>query len=164
MCLFVDCQSWSPRDSKVLVAQSCSTLCDPMDCNPPGSSAHRILQARIWSGQPFPSLTHACMLSRFSHVQLCVTPWTAAHQAPLSMGLSRQEYQSGLPLPSPTKGTLTSVIRQTSGRHHRLNIFGNTAVIFSRNAQVLNYPLHIWDAVGFFCFFFFELVIKNLIL
>ena len=45
----------SPRDSKVLVAQSCSTLCDPMDCNPPGSSAHRILLARIleWVAIPF---------------------------------------------------------------------------------------------------------------
>ena len=42
----------------------------------------------------------ACMLSRFSHVWLCVTPWTVAHQAPLSMGFSRQEYWSGLPCPS----------------------------------------------------------------
>jgi len=37
------------------------------------------------------------MLSHFSHVQLSVTPWTAAHQAPLSMGFSRQEYWSVLP-------------------------------------------------------------------
>ena len=44
---------------------------------------------------------HACMLSHFSRVQLCVTPWTAAHQAPLSTGFSRQEYWSGLPFPSP---------------------------------------------------------------
>ena len=36
-----------------------------------------------------------------SHVRLSVTPWTAAHQAPLSMGFSRQEYRSGLPFPSP---------------------------------------------------------------
>ena len=41
------------------------------------------------------------LLSRFSRVQLCATPWTAAHQAPLSMGFSRQEYWSGLPFPSP---------------------------------------------------------------
>ena len=41
------------------------------------------------------------LLSRFSHVQLCVTPQTAAHQAPLSLGFSRQEYWSGLPFPSP---------------------------------------------------------------
>ena len=43
----------------------------------------------------------ARVLSRFSHVQLFATPWTVAHQAPQSMGLSRQEYWSGLPLPSP---------------------------------------------------------------
>ena len=41
------------------------------------------------------------MLHCFSHVQLCVTLWTVAHQAPLSMGFSRQEYWSGLPCPSP---------------------------------------------------------------
>ena len=44
---------------------------------------------------------HACMLSCFSCVQLCATPYTAAHQAPLSLGFSRQEYWSGLPFPSP---------------------------------------------------------------
>ena len=41
------------------------------------------------------------MLSHFSHVQLCATPWTATHQAPLSKEFSRQEYWSGLPFPSP---------------------------------------------------------------
>ena len=41
------------------------------------------------------------MLSRFSHVQLFMTPWTIAHQAPLPMGFSRQEYWSGLPWPPP---------------------------------------------------------------
>jgi len=41
------------------------------------------------------------LLSRFSHVRLCATPQTAAHQAPLSLGFSRQEHWSGLPFPSP---------------------------------------------------------------
>ena len=41
------------------------------------------------------------LLSRFSRVRLCATPETAAHQAPLSLGFSRQEYWSGLPFPSP---------------------------------------------------------------
>ena len=40
------------------------------------------------------------MLSGFSHVQLFATPWAVAHHGPLSMGFSRQEYWSGLPLPS----------------------------------------------------------------
>ena len=53
-----------------------------------------------WSGLPFPSPMHACMLSLISCVRLCVTPWTAAHQTALSMECSRQEYWSGLPFPS----------------------------------------------------------------
>ena len=44
---------------------------------------------------------HACVLSNFSRVRLFVTPWTAALQAPLSMGFSRQEFWSGLPCPPP---------------------------------------------------------------
>ena len=61
------------------------------------------------------------MLSRFSHVQLFVTLWAVAHQAPLSMGFSRQEYWSGLPCPPPgdlpspgIKPTLTGGIFTTS--------------------------------------------------
>ena len=55
-----------------------------------------------WSGLPFPSPMHSCMLSCFSRVRLCASLWTAAHSvAPLSIGFSRQEYQSGLPFPSP---------------------------------------------------------------
>ena len=42
-----------------------------------------------------------CVLNRFSPVQLFATPWTVTHQAPLCMGLSRPEYWSGLPCPSP---------------------------------------------------------------
>ena len=41
------------------------------------------------------------LLSSFSRDRLCATPWTAAHQDPLSMGFSRQEYWSGVPCPSP---------------------------------------------------------------
>ena len=47
------------------------------------------------------SLLLLLLLSRFSHVRLCATPQTAAHQAPPSLGFSRKEYWSGLPLPSP---------------------------------------------------------------
>ena len=50
------------------------------------------------------------LLSRFSHVRLCATPWTAAYQAPLSMGFSRQEYWSGVPLPSPIHLTIYKII------------------------------------------------------
>ena len=44
---------------------------------------------------------HAYVLSNFRRIRLFVTPWTVAHQAPLSMEFSRQEYWNGLPFPSP---------------------------------------------------------------
>ena len=52
------------------------------------------------------TIEHVCtklllLLSRFSRVRLCATPWTAAHQSPPSLGFSRQEHWSGLPFPSP---------------------------------------------------------------
>ena len=92
------------------VAQLCLTLRDPMECSPPGSSVHGICQARVpeWGAiafsrcYPYKRILLPLMLSSFSHVQLCATPWTAAYQAPPSMRFSRQEYWSGLPLPSPT--------------------------------------------------------------
>ena len=81
--------------------QSCLTLCNPID-SPPGSSVPGILQARILEWVAI-SFSNACThtLSRFSRVRLCETLWTAAHQAPLFLGFSRQEYLSGLPFPSP---------------------------------------------------------------
>ena len=51
------------------------------------------------------------LLSRFSRVRLCVTLWTAAHQAPLPLGFSRQEHWSGLPFPSPPANRRCSVMR-----------------------------------------------------
>ena len=81
--------------------QSCPTLCNPIDGSPPGSPSPGFSTQEYWNGLPFPSPLHACMLSRFSHVCLCATPWTAVHQAPLYTELSRQEYQSGLPFSSP---------------------------------------------------------------
>ena len=62
--------------------KSCPTLCDPIDGSPPGSPIPGILQIRILEW-------------------VAATPWTAAYQALPSMGFSRQEYWSGVPLPSP---------------------------------------------------------------
>ena len=69
------------------VTQSCPTLHDPMDCSLSGSSAHGIFQARVleWGAIAFSiwsKLLLLLLLSRFSRVQLCATPQTAAHQAP----------------------------------------------------------------------------------
>ena len=58
-----------------------------------------IVQRKIYHSFLFSR--HACMLSGFSCVWLCAALWMVAHQAPLSMGFSRQEYWSGLPFPSP---------------------------------------------------------------
>ena len=106
----------------VLIRFSCFQLFVTLWTGPPGS-VRGILQARILERVAVPfsrgivstqglnlSLLHCrwilyCWAIRkvklLSCVQLFVTPWTAAHQAPLSMGFSRQEYWSGLPFPSP---------------------------------------------------------------
>ena len=79
--------------------QSCPTLCDPIASSPPASPVPRILQART-VGCHF--LLQSMKVKSESEVaELCPTPWTAAFQAPPSMGFSRQEYWSGVPLPSP---------------------------------------------------------------
>ena len=109
-----------------LVAQSCPILPDPADCSPPGSSVHgdspgkntrvgyhALLQGISPTQGSNPNLSHyrrilyqlscpcifACSVT--SVVSDSVTPWTIAHQTPLSMGFSRQEYWSGLPCLSP---------------------------------------------------------------
>ena len=84
--------------------QSCPTLCDPIDSSPPGSLIPGILQARTlkWFAISFSNAGRwKVKMKLLSRVRLLATPWTAAYQAPLSMGFSRQEYWSGSPLPSP---------------------------------------------------------------
>ena len=118
---FLKC-AWSPSYSvlfysKGLVAaaaakslQSCPTLCDPRDGSPPGSPVPGILQARTLEWVALPSPMHEkwkVKVKLLSHVRLLATPWTAAYQAPPSTGFSRQEYWSGVPLPSP-KGLVLS--------------------------------------------------------
>ena len=66
----------------------------------------------VWSDTDIYALL---LLSHFSHVRLFVTPWTAAHQSPLSMWFSREEYWSGLPFPSPHICTIVSKIDNQQG-------------------------------------------------
>jgi len=83
---------------------SCPTLCNPIDGSPTGSSLPGILQARTleWVAISFSNAWKwKVKVKSLSHVRLLATPWTAAYQAPLSMGFSKQEYWSGVPLPSP---------------------------------------------------------------
>ena len=87
--------------------QSCPTLCDPRDGSPPGSPVPGILQARTleWVAISFSNAwKRKVKVKSLSHVRLLATPWIAGHQAPPSMGFSRQEYWSQVPLPSPEKG------------------------------------------------------------
>jgi len=71
--------------------QSCPTLCDPIDSSKNTGVGFHFSNAWKWK----------VILKSLNRVRPLVTPWTAAHQAPPSMGFSRQEHWSGLPLPSP---------------------------------------------------------------
>ena len=124
-------QMFSNKDSQsISVAatakslQSCPTLCDPIDSSPPGSPIPRILQARTleWVAISFSNAWKwKVKVKSLSCVQLSATPWTAAYQAPPSMGFSRQEYWSGVPLPSPLVITYNSVFLVLFGGKYRLN-------------------------------------------
>ena len=92
---------WPAAAAKLL--QSYPTLCDPIDSSPTSSPVPGILQARTleWVAISFSNAgKRKVKVKSLSHVRLLATPWTAAYQAPPSMGLSGQEYWSGVPLPS----------------------------------------------------------------
>ena len=94
--------------------QLCLTLCDPIDGSPSGSPIPGILQARTleWVAISFSNAWKwKVKVKSLSRVQLFTTPRTAAYQAPLSMGFSRQEYWSGVPLQT----SLNSNIRDFPG-------------------------------------------------
>ena len=89
-------------------------LCDPIDGSPPGSAVPGILQARTleWVAISFSNAWKwKVKMKSLSRVRLFATPWTEAHQAPPSMGFSRQEYWSGVPLPS--LGTMLYILLYT---------------------------------------------------
>ena len=105
--LFLSLSSlWDPYNANIATAkslQSCPTLCNPIDSSPPGFLVPEILQARTleWVAISFSNAWKwKVKVKSLSRVRLCVTPWTATYQAPPSMGFSRQEYWSGVPLPS----------------------------------------------------------------
>ena len=95
---------WTAAAAKSL--QSCPALCDPKDGSPPGCPVPTILQARTleWVAISFfNAWKWKVKVESLSRVQLLVTSWTAAYQAPLPMGFSRQEYWSGVPSPLSQK-------------------------------------------------------------
>ena len=94
---------WGAAAAAAKSLQSCPTLCDPRDGGPPGSPIPGILQARTleWVAISFSNAWKwKVKVKSLSCVWLLVTPWAAAYQAPPPMGFSRQEYWSGVPLPS----------------------------------------------------------------
>ena len=98
--------------------QSCLTLCDPIDSSPPGSPVPGILQARTleWIAISFSNAwTWKVKVKLLSCVRLSATPWTAAYQAPPSMGFSRQEHWSGVPLPSPLYNLILMIAQGAQG-------------------------------------------------
>jgi len=115
--------------------QSCPTLCDPMDCSLPGFSIHGILQARTleWVAISFSNTWKwKVKVKSLSRVWLLATPWTAAYQAPPSMGFSRQQYWSGVPLPSPCRRTgwpKCLFPNQAQQRHIRWHINKNSQTV-----------------------------------
>ena len=97
--------------------QSCPTLCDPIDRSPPGYPVPGILQARAleWVAISFSNAWKWKVKGKsLSHVRLLVTPWIAACQAPLSLGFSREEYWSGVSLPSPVYMSIYTYIDNLS--------------------------------------------------
>ena len=110
------------------LTQSCPTLCDPIDSSPPDSAVPGILQARTleWVSISFSiAWKWKVKVKSLSHVWFLATPRTAAHQAPPSMGFSRQEYWSRLPLSSPNDG----IEHPKSGERHGYPILKLTIVV-----------------------------------
>ena len=110
-----ECTSAAAAAAKSL--QSCLTLCDPRDSSPPGSPVPGILQARTmeWGAICFSSAWKwKVKVKSLSLVRLLATPWTAAYQAPPSMEFSRQEYWSGVTLPSPMHIWCESYLAESS--------------------------------------------------
>ena len=123
--------------------QSCPTLCDPVDGSPPGSPIPRILQARTleWVAISFSNAWKwKVKVKSLCRARLLATPWTAASQAPPSMGFSRQEYLSGVPLPYPNmyvrKGKFKTICLAFPSIHiayWKLLQYGNSGGLCNKN-------------------------------
>ena len=114
MATILDCGNIVATVAAAKPLQSCLTLCDPIDSSPPGFSVPGILQARIleWVAISFSDAWKWKVKVKFlSRVWLLATPWTAAYQAPPSLGFSRQEYISTMEYYSAIKkNTFESVL------------------------------------------------------
>ena len=154
---------WTTREFPTATAKSlqlCSTLCDPRDGCPPGFHIPGILQARLeWVAISFSNAWKwKVKVKSLSRVRLLVTPWTAAHQAPPPMGFSRQEYWSGLPLPSP---------REFPGGHEFYKVYSFWLYVFHRFSCIGGegpFWIRNWNLARVFFFLVCILFMKNYIL
>ena len=118
--------------------QSCPTLCKPIDGSPPGSPIPGILQALEWVAISFSNAWKwKVKVKSLSRVRLLATPWTAAYQAPPSMGFSRQVYWSGVPLLSPFFNLTEGIYPETT----RLIQDGSSPSLFRDQETYLLYIL-----------------------
>ena len=116
--------------------QSCPTLCNPIDSSPSGSPVLGILQARTleWVAISFSNAWKwEVKVKSLSRVRLWATPWTASYQAPPSMGFSRQEYWSGVPLHSPESRLVMSNSLQLYGLYSPWNSPGQNIGVSSHS-------------------------------
>ena len=114
--------------------QSCPTLCNPIDGSPPGSSVPGNLQARTleWVAISFSNAWKwKVKVKSLSCVWLLVAPWTVAYQAPPSMGFPRQEYWSGVPLPSPDDPTEVA------------NLISGSSAFSKSSLNIWNFMVHV---------------------
>ena len=119
---------------------SCPTLCDPIDRSLLGSPVPGILQARTleWVATSFSNAWKwKVKVKLLSHVRLFVTPWTAAYQAPPPMEFSRQEYWSGVPLPSLPFPMSHILFIYKSCQQYFQNISGMQTFLTTSTATVL---------------------------
>ena len=94
-------QDWFPLGLTGWISLQCKRLSRIFSNTTVQKHQFSCAQLSLWSNSHIHTWLLLLLLSCFSRVWLCVTPYTAAHQAPPSLGFSRQEYWSGLPFPSP---------------------------------------------------------------
>ena len=148
------------------------TLFDPIDGSPPGSPVPGILQARTleWVAISFSNAWKWKVKGKsLSRIRLLATPWTAAYQAPPSMGFSRQEYWSGVPLPSPNV-PLISLIFLTRSLVFAILLFSSISLHCLLRKAFLSLLTILWNSafkwvyLSFsplpFCLFFSQLFVR----
>ena len=127
--------------------QLCPTLCDSIDGSAPGSPIPGILQATTleWVAISFSNAWKWKVKGKsLSCVRLLATPWTAAHQAPPSMGFSRQEYWSGVPSPSPYHVLSANKIKSKTKQE---NSTLKKCCVVTRHSHVLQKNLTSWESL-----------------